>query len=86
MKVKRCFVDLQFTLKYSYIVKKTSMRSFHLTKGYFIGLNSTGATRKTTGSTSRKSDTSGCAGYNNVDYQSDDSILEDKADNSITKV
>ena len=57
----------------------------------FSGLNSSTGTNKKSGigpnsNTSRKSDSSaGCGGYN-VDYQSDDSILEDRADNSVTKV
>ena len=47
------------------------------------GLNSTsGGNKKSVSVTSRKSETAG--GYN-ADYQSDDSILDDRADNSVTK-
>ena len=53
------------------------------------GLNSGGTNKKSVGAnnSSRKSDTSaaGCGAYN-AEYQSDDSILEDRADNSVTKV
>ena len=56
---------------------------------FLSGLNSGGTNKKSVGansSVSRKSDTSvGCGAYN-ADYQSDDSILEDRADNSVTKV
>ena len=51
-------------------------------------MNSGGNNKKSgvSSSTSRKSgETSGAAGYNN-DCQSDDSILEDRADASVTKV
>ena len=54
---------------------------------FLSGLNSGGTNKKSIGAnSSRKSDTSaGCGAYN-ADYQSDDSILEDRADNSVTKV
>ena len=58
-----------------------------LTSVLLSGLNSGGTNKKSIGAnSSRKSDTSaGCGAYN-ADYQSDDSILEDRADNSVTKV
>ena len=49
------------------------------------GLNSSsGANKKSVSVTSRKSETGGL--YGGEQYQSDDSILEDRADNSVTKV